>query len=196
MPNSLFQNLRPTLLALLLLISGVLAIGSWNQAMEPEDWQQAQASSSPAAAATTDLAADSETEIDLWPGLDQLLNELQMAETQASAPNEPQSPSPVVSAEPAASPEPQPTSEPVSLPSLEPLYEASAATWLTSSQEQRLLNSLALLKGIFKAEPEQISTAHVQNLTACIDASAAEDDLGTLKVYELAAACALALGWR
>lgn len=155
-------------------------------ASSPLTEEQATGTSGPAPEGGTTVQQD------LWPELDRLLAELKAEEQAETDPSG--SPGP---AAPAASPSAAESIEkPSALPSLEPLIDASSATWLTSSLEQRLLNSLAMLKQIFKDQPERIQIEQVQTLESCISAAAAENDLGELQVKELAAACALALNWR
>lgn len=132
-------------------------------------------------------------EQELWPELDRLLAELKAEEQAAAGQTGRANSAAPAPASPAAA---ENATAPSARPSLEPLIEASSATWLTSSLEQRLLNSLAMLKQIFKDQPERIQTEQVQALESCISAAAAESDLGELQVKELAAACALALNWR
>lgn len=146
-------------------------------------------SSQPTASTSEDLAFEASDD-DLWPELDQLLAELQAEQLghQINQPSEDPAPHSVPESDTETYPDPQ--------PSLEPLIEASSATWLTSSLEQRLLNSLAMLTQIFKQDVTGIQLEHVQSLESCISAAAAENDLGELQVKELAAACALALNWR
>ena len=185
-------------LALTGLLSSFFLVAQYQQkkttGSAPPMHSVSEASTVPSVSATNpDTAESSSTqEEDLWPELDQLLAELK-AEQQATGgtPDAPDTAEPAASPATAASPE-----EPAALPSLEPLIDASSATWLTSSLEQRLLNSLAMLKQIFKDQPERIQIEQVQTLESCISASAAESDLGELQVKELAAACAIALNWR
>lgn len=76
------------------------------------------------------------------------------------------------------------------------LLMAPGLAWSQAPDALRQLTSQALLRQIFKDRPAAITPGHAPALDACIKASAAEKKLAGLKVYELATACALALGWR
>ncbi|MBF2054170.1 MAG: hypothetical protein IGS03_12025 [Candidatus Sericytochromatia bacterium] len=181
------------------LLSAVFFVAQYQQKQASDSGAKmhsvSEGSSVPSASATNPDTPEAENtptqEEDLWPELDQLLAELKAEQQVLDSPDAPGT------AEPAASPSStESAEESATPPSLEPLIDASSATWLTSSLEQRLLNSLAMLKQIFKDQPERIQIEQVQTLENCISASAAESDLGELQVKELAAACAIALNWR
>lgn len=156
-------------------------------ASSPATEEQAAGTSGPAPEGGTTAQQD------LWPELDRLLAELKAEEQAAAGQTGLANNAAPATASPGTA---ENAAAPSALPSLEPLIEASSATWLTSSLEQRLLNSLAMVKQIFKDQPERIQIEQVQALENCISAAAAESDLGELQVKELAAACALALNWR
>ncbi len=88
------------------------------------------------------------------------------------------------------------TPEPRGSSAADKLLLEDGFAWLSSPEEVRLVTGKALLSEIFKAEPDKISLENLVQLNACLTASAKEDDLTELKVYELASACALAMKWR
>lgn len=75
------------------------------------------------------------------------------------------------------------------------LNQAPGSTWVKASPEERLEVLKPMLARIFAADPSRVTSEHIVKLDACMRASGAEPDLAALKVYELGAACALALGW-
>ncbi|MGV3526131.1 MAG: hypothetical protein ACO1RX_18070 [Candidatus Sericytochromatia bacterium] len=75
------------------------------------------------------------------------------------------------------------------------LNQAPGSTWVKATPEARLEVLKPMLARIFAADPSQVTSEHIVKLDACMRASGAEPDLASLKVYELGAACALALGW-
>ncbi|MEZ0375409.1 MAG: hypothetical protein ACAI44_40350 [Candidatus Sericytochromatia bacterium] len=76
------------------------------------------------------------------------------------------------------------------------LLLAPGKIWPQADPALRRLTVHALLQKIFKANPAAITPAHPPALDQCMQASSREKKLEALKVYELAAACALALNWR
>lgn len=76
------------------------------------------------------------------------------------------------------------------------LLVAPGKAWPQAPDALRQLSVHALLRQIFKDRPETITPQHAPALDACMKASANDKQLEKLKVYEVAAACALGLGWR
>lgn len=76
------------------------------------------------------------------------------------------------------------------------LLMAPARAWPEAPDALRQLTTYALLKQIFKQRPDAITPQHAPALDACMKTSAPTEKVKNLKVYELATACALALGWR
>lgn len=76
------------------------------------------------------------------------------------------------------------------------LLVAPGKAWPQAPDALRQLSVHALLRQIFKDKPETITPQHGPALDACMKASANDKQLEKLKVYEVAAACALGLGWR
>ncbi|PKL76677.1 MAG: hypothetical protein CVV27_09055 [Candidatus Melainabacteria bacterium HGW-Melainabacteria-1] len=76
------------------------------------------------------------------------------------------------------------------------LLMAPGTIWPRADPSLRKLTLQTLLRRIFKHNPSAISSAHAPALDDCMKASSAAEDLKHLKVYELAAACALAMEWR
>lgn len=78
----------------------------------------------------------------------------------------------------------------------EPLNLRRGSDWLQAGMAERQQTSEAFLLMIFKGQPERATVQNRRILEACISASVREKDLQKMKVYEIAAACALALDWR
>lgn len=76
------------------------------------------------------------------------------------------------------------------------LLTAPGQIWPQADPALRQLTSRTLLKKIFRDKPEANSEKHAKALDECMAASSKAPDLKNLKVYELSAACALALNWR
>lgn len=93
-------------------------------------------------------------------------------------------------------PLPSPTPEPRGQSAADKLLLEDGVAWLNSPEEVQLVTGKALLSEIFKADVDQVSLENLVKLNACLTASAQEDDLTEMKVYQLASACALAMKWR
>ena len=93
-------------------------------------------------------------------------------------------------------PLPSPTPPPRGDSAADKLLLEDGQGWLNSAEEVQLVTGKALLSEIFKDTPENINLEHLVKLNACLTASAEQDDLTELKVYQLASACALATEWR
>lgn len=76
------------------------------------------------------------------------------------------------------------------------LHQQGPAEWLVASDRARILTAQLLLSEIFRDSPEQDTPENLVRLNACLEASSRDKSLQKLKIYQLAAACALALGWR
>ncbi len=90
----------------------------------------------------------------------------------------------------AVKPPPKPTLAPVVN-----LHLQSPARWLRADNTVRSQVALALAREILQQEQKPFEPHRAVELKNCIDASASAPDLQTLKVYELASTCAIALGW-
>lgn len=76
------------------------------------------------------------------------------------------------------------------------LHLQGIPSWRSADEKQQLSTAYALLRGVFKTQPRRVTPENLTALLTCMQASAREPHLQKLKVYELAAACALALEWR
>jgi hypothetical protein len=80
-------------------------------------------------------------------------------------------------------------------PALENPHLKSAAYWAKYPARVRQDISMKLAQEILKSSPGTYTSDHAIALEACIDESSKAPDLQTLKIYELASTCAIALNW-
>lgn len=78
---------------------------------------------------------------------------------------------------------------------LENPHLKSAAYWAKYPARVRQDISMKLAQEILKSSPGTYTSDHAIALEACIDESSKAPDLQTLKIYELASTCAMALNW-
>lgn len=90
-----------------------------------------------------------------------------------------------------ASPTPSPSTESFENPHLK-----LAAYWHKYPARVRQDISMKLAMQILKSSETVYTSEHAIALEACIDESSKAPDLQTLKIYELASTCALALHWQ
>lgn len=91
---------------------------------------------------------------------------------------------------PAMEPAPETAIENIEDPHLK-----TAPYWARLAPEVRKDISIKLTMALLKKSNTLYTADHAIALAACLDASSKSPDLQTLKIYELASTCALAMGW-
>ena len=84
---------------------------------------------------------------------------------------------------------------PTASPFVTKLHQQSAAAWSRANENEKLSVAFALSKQILKKAQKTFSDEKGRELKQCLDASTLAPDLQTLKIYELASTCAIAMNW-
>lgn len=92
--------------------------------------------------------------------------------------------------------EPAPDTAPeTAVENIEDPHLKTAPYWSRLAPEVRKDISIKLTMALLKKSNTLYTADHAIALAACLDASSKSPDLQTLKIYELASTCALAMGW-